>query len=100
MLFKMRSRRDAVALAGNSPRPPGDALSAVRCTAALLTLLSASAMAADVQSAANARAKVRPEIYAPVELKADLSALSDKERKMLGLFIDAAGVMDGIYWQQ
>ena len=42
----------------------------------------------------------RPEIYAPVTLNADLSTLSTSERRMLGLFIDAAEIMDGLYWRQ
>ncbi len=45
-------------------------------------------------------APVRPEIYAPFRLTADLSALSAEERRMLGLFIDAAQIMDGLFWQQ
>jgi hypothetical protein len=45
-------------------------------------------------------ARVRPEIYAPVTLTADLSTLAPQEREMLGLFIDAATVMDGLFWQQ
>ena len=42
----------------------------------------------------------RPAIYAEVELTTDLAVLSAKEREMLGLFIDAAAEMDGIFWQQ
>jgi hypothetical protein len=42
----------------------------------------------------------RPEIYAPFTLTADLSGLSASERKMLGLFIDAAEVMDELFWRQ
>jgi hypothetical protein len=42
----------------------------------------------------------RPEIYAPVTLTADLSGLTGKERQMLGLFIDAADVMDDLFWKQ
>ena len=42
----------------------------------------------------------RPGIYAEVTLTTDLAALSAKEREMLGLFIDAAEEMDGIFWQQ
>ena len=42
----------------------------------------------------------RPQIYAPVTLTADLSGLTAKERQMLGLFIDAAVVMDDLFWQQ
>jgi hypothetical protein len=42
----------------------------------------------------------RPEIYAPFTLNADLSALTPSERKMLSLFIDAAVIMDDLFWQQ
>jgi hypothetical protein len=45
-------------------------------------------------------APVRPEIYAPVTLSADLSGLTDKERSMLALFIDAGEIMDDLYWRQ
>jgi hypothetical protein len=38
--------------------------------------------------------------YAPVRLTADLSALSEKERAMLPLLIDAASTMDTIFRQQ
>jgi hypothetical protein len=51
-------------------------------------------------SAGEAAVTARPEIYAPFTLSADLSGLSDKERQMLGLFIDAAVIMDGLFWEQ
>jgi hypothetical protein len=38
--------------------------------------------------------------YATVELKADLSHLSDAERQMLPLLIEAAKQMDSIFWKQ
>ncbi|MBR1769755.1 MAG: Zn-dependent hydrolase [Bacteroidales bacterium] len=40
------------------------------------------------------------EQYATVQLKTDLSHLTDNEKKMVGLFIDIAKIMDDIYWQQ
>ncbi len=42
----------------------------------------------------------RPGIYAPVTLTANLADLSAKERSMLALFIDAASVMDDLFWAQ
>ncbi len=45
-------------------------------------------------------APVRPGIYAPVTLSADLKGLTDKERTMVGLLIDAAEIMDDLFWQQ
>lgn len=50
--------------------------------------------------AAPAMVPPRPQIYAPVTLQADLSALTRNERRMLGLFIDAADIMDGLFWRQ
>jgi hypothetical protein len=38
--------------------------------------------------------------YAPVKLTADLSGLSAKEKEMLPLLIQAAQIMDDLYWQQ
>jgi hypothetical protein len=40
------------------------------------------------------------EQYVTVRLTADLSALSDRERRMLPLLIDAARAMDEIFWVQ
>ncbi|WP_428818647.1 dipeptidyl-peptidase 3 family protein [Microbulbifer sp. MCCC 1A16149] len=42
----------------------------------------------------------RFDIYAPVELNADLSALSDNQRKMIGLLIEASQIMDQLFWLQ
>ncbi|WP_127126225.1 dipeptidyl-peptidase 3 family protein [Pseudoflavitalea rhizosphaerae] len=38
--------------------------------------------------------------YAPVKLTADLSTLSEKEKQMIPLLIQAADIMDNLYWQQ
>ncbi len=42
----------------------------------------------------------RPEIYANVELTADLSQLSEQQRQMLVLLIEASNVMDDLFWKQ
>jgi hypothetical protein len=42
----------------------------------------------------------RPEIYTQVELTADLSHLSDQQRKMVGILIEAATITDDIFWKQ
>jgi len=39
-------------------------------------------------------------IYKKVKLTADLSHLSDNQKKMIGLLIDASKVMDDLYWKQ
>jgi hypothetical protein len=43
---------------------------------------------------------VRPEIYATVPLTADLSVLSEPERRMLRPLIEASMVMDELFWYQ
>lgn len=44
--------------------------------------------------------RVRPWIYAPVKLTADLSQLPEADRRMLPLMIQAAEVMDSLFWQE
>jgi hypothetical protein len=39
-------------------------------------------------------------IYEKVKLSADLSQLTEKEKQMLLLFIEAASIMDELFWQQ
>jgi hypothetical protein len=46
------------------------------------------------------RAEVRPEIYAEFTLTADLSHLSADQQQMLGLLIEAADIMDDLFWRQ
>ncbi|MCA1799020.1 MAG: Zn-dependent hydrolase [Xanthomonadaceae bacterium] len=40
----------------------------------------------------------RVDIYAPVRLEADLTALTDAERRMVALLIEAAEIMDDLFW--
>jgi hypothetical protein len=42
----------------------------------------------------------RFDIYATVRLTADLGHLSDAQRQMIGLLIDASEIMDELYWLQ
>lgn len=42
----------------------------------------------------------RPEVYADFTLTADLSELSDDQREMIKLLIDASRIMDDLYWKQ
>lgn len=60
----------------------------------------AAEVAADAAAPGGSLAAVRPQIYAPFRLTAELSQLSADERRMLGLFIDAAQIMDGLFWRQ
>ena len=43
---------------------------------------------------------VRLEIYTPVPLTADLSHLSDRQKRMVSLLIDAADITDDLFWRQ
>jgi len=42
----------------------------------------------------------RPEIYAEFTLTADLRDLSDSQRDMIGILIEASEIMDDLYWRQ
>jgi hypothetical protein len=64
-----------------------------------MTVLAGAAGADEVKMQ-QATAPARPEIYAPFRLVADLSGLSESERRMLGLFIDASVIMDDLFWRQ
>lgn len=44
--------------------------------------------------------KERLSIYAPFELNADISHLSENEVKILGILFDVAYIMDDLYWKQ
>jgi len=44
--------------------------------------------------------KPRPDIYADFTLTADLSDLTDNQRQMIGLLIDASQIMDDLFWRQ
>jgi Peptidase family M49 len=55
---------------------------------------------AAADAAAVAASAVRPDIYATVQLTADLSGLSADQRRMIGILIEASTIMDGLFWQQ
>lgn len=44
--------------------------------------------------------KPRPEVYADFRLTADLSDLSDDQIQMIEILIDAAQIMDDLFWRQ
>jgi len=44
--------------------------------------------------------KERLSIYAPFELSADISHLSENEVKIVGIMFDVARIMDGLFWKQ
>jgi hypothetical protein len=49
---------------------------------------------------AAAAVKPRPGIYAEFALTADLSALSEEQRQMIAVLIDASIIMDQLFWKQ
>jgi hypothetical protein len=62
--------------------------------------VTSTVTAATPPAAMTATVPVRPEIYAPVTLTTDLSVLSDRQRSMVSLFINAARIMDDLFWEQ
>ncbi len=42
----------------------------------------------------------RPEIYRSYPLRADLSGLTDRQRRMIAKLIEASTIMDGLFWRQ
>ncbi len=54
----------------------------------------------DVTVTALDKAEVRPEIYAEFTLTADLDHLSNNQKQMIVLLIDAAQIMDDLFWRQ
>jgi hypothetical protein len=44
--------------------------------------------------------KSRLNIYFPVELSANIDGLSDKQKKMIAVLIEASMIMDDLFWQQ
>src|SRR5690606_32149335 len=48
----------------------------------------------------NAYVMERIDIYAPVKLTADLSALSGNQRALIGKLIEASEIMDDLFWKQ
>jgi hypothetical protein len=67
--------------------------------AILLAACGAEAPNEPVVSAAETTAP-RPEIYAEFALTADLSHLSDRQRQMIGVLIEASKIMDDLFWRQ
>ena len=87
----------ALALAACSPQPDNSSAPDVAPAA---TARGAAAPASSTAATDRAYVGQQLEKYAEVTLKADLSSLSDQQKKMLGLLIQAADVMNGLYWQQ
>jgi hypothetical protein len=75
----------------------------MRITSSVLLLSALSVMACGrgaEPGAAEEEGLVRPEIYVTVPLTADLSVLSEPERRMLRPLIEASRIMDELFWYQ
>jgi len=72
------------------------------CALPALLLLAACAQEAPPETTFDAVTSVlpRPDIYAEFTLTANLSELSDNQREMIRLLIDASEIMDDLYWRQ
>jgi hypothetical protein len=79
---------------------------AILSWAAILALTTGACGGGEAKAGADEEASDRPNIeqklaqYTPVRLTADLSGLSERERRMIPLLIEAAQEMDTIFWQQ
>ena len=67
-------------------------------TALFSLLVSQASFAAEPQLLSEF--KDRLNIYQEVTLNSDISHLSDKQKKMLAVLIDASKIMDDLFWQQ
>ncbi|MEM8817462.1 MAG: Zn-dependent hydrolase [Pseudomonadota bacterium] len=56
--------------------------------------------APEVRSETGNVVEARPEVYSEYTLTADISGLSDRQKTMLGLLIDASEIMDDLFWRQ
>lgn len=54
----------------------------------------------EVKVAPKGEIEVLADEFANVELKMDMSTLSDKEKEMLGYLFDAGAIMDELFWNQ
>jgi len=75
------------------------------CAVSVTAVMALSACDKAPQSAAvsewaSADAQARAAIYTDYTLSADLSHLSENQKKMISLLIDASKIMDDLYWQQ
>ena len=82
-------------------------MTAKHSTRALLACLAAFTLTAcdtgrqpDITVSAPVNGEPRPEIYAEFTLTADLSYYTQNQRKMIALLVEAAQIMDELFWKQ
>jgi len=64
------------------------------------TAESPATEAGPAEPGATAQVMPRPDVYADFTLTADLSYLSDQQREMIGVLIEASQIMDDLFWRQ
>jgi len=79
---------------------PAACIASVLLAACQQAATPATAPAAPARAAATSYAQQHAGDFAVVPLTADLSAFDDKGKRMLALLVQAAEVMDDLYWQQ
>jgi len=74
--------------------------SAIVCLTSIL--LAACGVETPPESTVDSLATVdpRPEVYAEFSLTADLSLLTENQRQMIGVLIEASEIMDDLFWRQ
>ncbi|MDJ0940641.1 MAG: Zn-dependent hydrolase [Woeseiaceae bacterium] len=78
-------------------------LKSMRLTGAVIAVAAVAACAKEQPPETDIRSltgEPRPEIYAEFALTADLSGLSDNQREMIRLLIEASEIMDDLFWRQ
>jgi hypothetical protein len=80
--------------------PPGDSEPAAPEDIGETASAGEATTAEPIDAAAAAVAEPRPEIYSEFALDSDLSHLSDQQRRMLGVLIEASRIMDDLFWRQ
>ena len=74
---------------------------AITAIVAVLTLASCGNEAPpEITVEPLATGEPRPEIYADFTLQADLGLLTDNQREMIGVLIEASEIMDDLFWRQ
>lgn len=71
--------------------------------ACLVSVLLASCGSGDMPESAHQKplqTEPRPEIYAEFTLTADLGSLTDNQREMIALLVQASQIMDDLFWRQ
>ena len=75
-------------------------LSALMVACAPETAESPAVEAKPAVAGPKAEVAPRPDVYAEFTLTSDLSYLSDNQREMIGILIEAAQIMDELFWRQ